>query len=173
MNKSELRTPHYNVWNFGCKQCSEFEELCTGTAEEVLYSMCLRSAGPGAKQCCVFEGKISCQIYSQAQPNMYCIHCVLRSESSGAKPCSACEEKISKSEPCTGTAEELLYPLCFRSEGSEAKQCSGFEGEISKSELCGGSVAKQCSGFEGKISKSELSTGTAEEVLSLSIYCVL
>jgi len=34
---------------FGPKQCSEFEELSTGTAEEVLYSLCFRSEGSGAK----------------------------------------------------------------------------------------------------------------------------
>ena len=35
----------------GPKKCSEFEELCTGTAEEVLYSLCFGSEGSGAKQC--------------------------------------------------------------------------------------------------------------------------
>jgi len=34
-------------------------ELCTGTADEVLYSLCFRSGGAGAKQCSGFEGKIS------------------------------------------------------------------------------------------------------------------
>ena len=44
---------------FGPKQCSEFEELSTGTAEEVLSSLCFRSEGSGAKQFGYVEGKIS------------------------------------------------------------------------------------------------------------------
>ena len=49
----------------GAKQCSGFgekiskAELCTGTAEEVLYLLCFRSEGSGANQCSGFEGKIS------------------------------------------------------------------------------------------------------------------
>ena len=61
---------------FGPKQCSEFEELSTSTAEDVLYSLCFRSAGSGAKQCSYFEGKIASQNYAQAQPQKYCIFCV-------------------------------------------------------------------------------------------------
>ena len=53
MSKSELRIM------FGPKQCSEFEELCTGTAEEVMFLLCFRNEGSGAKQCSGFEGKIS------------------------------------------------------------------------------------------------------------------
>ena len=34
-------------------------ELCTGTAEEVLYVLCFRSEGSSAKQCSGFEGKVS------------------------------------------------------------------------------------------------------------------
>ena len=46
-------------------QCTGFEgkisqsELCTGTAEEVLYALCFRSEGSSAKKCSGFEGKIS------------------------------------------------------------------------------------------------------------------
>jgi len=43
---------------FGPKQCSEFEALSTGTAEEVLYALCFGSEGSGAKQCSYLEGKI-------------------------------------------------------------------------------------------------------------------
>ena len=56
---------------FGPKQCSEVEELSPSTAEDVLYSLCFRSAGSGAKQCTYFEGKISmselCTVTSEAQ----------------------------------------------------------------------------------------------------------
>jgi hypothetical protein len=47
------------------KQCSGFEEkiskseLCTGTAEEVLYLLCFRRESSDAKQCSGSEGKIS------------------------------------------------------------------------------------------------------------------
>ena len=47
------------------QQCNDCEgkisksELCTGTAEEVMFLLCFRNEGSGAKQCSGFEGKIS------------------------------------------------------------------------------------------------------------------
>ena len=76
---------------FGPKQCSEFEELSTGTAEEVLYSSCFRSEGSGAAQCNYLEGKISkselCPVTAWGILYLLC----LRSEGSGAKQFSGFE----------------------------------------------------------------------------------
>ena len=88
------------------KQCSEFEELSTGTAEEVLYSFCFRSEGSGAKQCSDVECKISkselCADEAEVVLHLRCF----RSEGSCAKQCSGFEGKISKSELCTGTPKK-------------------------------------------------------------------
>ena len=62
---------------FGSKQCSAFEELCTGTAEEVLYSLCFRSEGSGQNNAAVSKDRKAIQIYAQLQPGKYCINCVL------------------------------------------------------------------------------------------------
>ena len=76
---------------FGPKQCSEFEELCTGTVEEVLYSLCFRSEGSGAKQCSYFEGKISkSELCTGTAGEILYLLC-LRSEGSGAKQFSGFE----------------------------------------------------------------------------------
>jgi len=62
--------------------------------------LCFRSEGSGAKQCRDFEAKISESDYAQAQPNKYCIYCVLEVTSGGpgAKRCRGFKGKISKPE---------------------------------------------------------------------------
>ena len=95
---------------FGPKQHSEFEELCTGTAEEVLYSLCFRSEGSGAKQCSYFEGQKNNSDPCTVAAGEILYQLCFRNEGSGAKQCSGFEEKISKSELCTGTTEDAVFP---------------------------------------------------------------
>ena len=64
--------------------------------------------------------------YAQAQPNKYCIHCVLEAKAQVQNNAAVSKDK-SNSDLCTFAAGEVLYQLCFRNEGSGAKQCSGSE----------------------------------------------
>ena len=76
---------------FGPKHCRESEELSTDTAEEVLYSLCFRSEGSGAKQCSYFEEKISkSELCTGTASEILDLLC-LRSEGSGAKQFSGFE----------------------------------------------------------------------------------
>ena len=59
---------------FGPQQCSEFEELSTGTAEEVLYWLCVLEVKAQVQSSAVIlkERKAS-NNYAQAHPKKYCI----------------------------------------------------------------------------------------------------
>jgi len=59
-------------------------ELCKGTAEEVLYLLCVRSEDSGAKQCSDFEGKISKAELCAVTPEEVLYLLCFRSEGSGA-----------------------------------------------------------------------------------------